>query len=124
MSVSAATTATATKQTINDLYDDLRAGRLSRRRFIETATAAGATAAAATFLANGGNTLAAQATPDASPLASPVAATFTRPDFGTENQTRGQGDQLRIIWWQAPTTLAPHAAGDSASNLVFDPLLT
>ena len=114
--------------TINDLYDDLRAGKLSRRRFIETATTAGATAAAATFLANGGNTLAAQATPasspEASPQASPVAGVPIRPDFGTENQKRGQGDQLRIIWWQAPTTLAPHAAGDSASNMVFEPLLT
>lgn len=99
-----ATAATTAKQTINDLYDDLRANKLSRRRFVETATAAGATAAAATFLANGGNTLAAQATPEASPEASPAAA--TRPNVGTEHQTRGQGDQLRIIWWQAPTTLA------------------
>ncbi|MGI8405078.1 MAG: ABC transporter substrate-binding protein, partial [Thermomicrobiales bacterium] len=91
-----------------------------------------ATAAAATFLANGGNALAAQATPassleaspEASPQASPEAGVPARPDAGTENQTRGQGDQLRIIWWQAPTTLAPHAAGDSASNLVFESLLT
>lgn len=119
VSISATTSA---KQTINDLYADLRANKLSRRRFIESATAAGATTAAATFLANGGNTHAAQAASEASSVASPVAA--TRPDAGTENQTRGQGDQLRIIWWQAPTTLAPHAAGDSASNLVFESLLT
>jgi len=118
---------------INDLYTRFRRGDLDRRAFLQRATAAGVSAAAAAFLANGGNVFAAQtpadgstpaASPGASPAASPAATSaYQRPAFGTENQTRGQGDQLRILWWQAPTVLAPHAAGDSASNMVFEPLL-
>jgi len=109
---------------INDLYTRFQQGAVSRRRFVTGATAAGVSLAAASFLANGGNVLAAQATPAGSPQASPaVESTYKRPDFGTENQTRGQGDQLRLLWWQAATVLSPHNAGDSASNLVFEPLL-
>ena len=112
---------------ITDLHNRFLAGALDRRRFIAAATAAGASLAAATFLADGGNTFAADATPGASPEASPAASpatgAATRPAFGTENQQRGAGGQLRIIWWQAPTVLAPHAAGDSAANMVFEPLL-
>lgn len=39
---------------------------------------------------------------------------------------RGQGDTLRLIWWQGPTILNPHlATGDKdsdASRMVYEPL--
>src|SRR5699024_5319808 len=51
----------------------------------------------------------------------------TRPDAGTEGQERGGGGELRIIQWQAPTSLSPHAVGGTkdwlASMLVVEPLM-
>jgi len=101
-----------------------RGGELDRRQFLAGAGTLGISAAAAAVLANPARGL-AQATPEASPAASPIAAAIERPAFGTENQERGAGDQLRIIWWQAPSLLSPHQNGDSsASSLAIEPLLT
>jgi peptide/nickel transport system substrate-binding protein len=107
---------------INSMLAAYRKGGLSRRAFMAGATAAGMSAAAATFLANGGNPAAAQ-TPGASPAASPAASTFVKPTEGTEGKTRGQDGELRILWWQAPTVLNPHLAGDTGAEFVLEPLM-
>ena len=61
---------------------------------------------------------------DASPAADNVVAI---PDFGTENQTRGEAGELRIIQSQAPTVLAAHSSTGSkdtfAGSLVMEPLI-
>jgi peptide/nickel transport system substrate-binding protein len=103
---------------IKSTYDSFRRGDLSRRDFMTRATALGVSAAAATFLANGGNPAAAQSTPGASP-----AAAAQRPAVGTEGRSRGDSGELRILWWQAPTLLNPHVGGDTGSEFVLEPLL-
>jgi len=107
---------------LSSLVDDLRAGHLSRRQFMQAATALGVGASAASLIAS--TTLAQSATPGASPAA-PTANPF--PDAGTEGQTRGAGGDLRIIQSQAPTVLAPHSSTGSkdvyAGNLVLEPMM-
>ena len=107
---------------LSTLLDAYRAGSLSRRAFTTRATALGASAAAAAFLANGGNPASAQ-TPVGSPAASPAAATFEKPATNTEGKTRGSDGELRILWWQAPTVLNPHLSGDTGTQFVLEPLL-
>lgn len=111
------------------LLDRFRAGDLSRRQFLHAAAMLGISAGAASVLARSGD-VSAQASPVAGTPVSgtPVAVLTTgaapRPSTGTESQTRGQGGQLRIIWWQAPSLLGPHANGDaSASSLTLEPLM-
>lgn len=110
------------------LLGAFRAGAISRRRFIRMATAGGMSVAAASFLANGGNPLAAQSTPAATPGATPGASpaaspTAQRPAVGTEGLARGASGELRILWWQAPTVLNPHLGGDTGSGFIIEPLL-
>ncbi|MGB3307726.1 MAG: peptide ABC transporter substrate-binding protein [Thermomicrobiales bacterium] len=103
------------------LYAALKSGQISRRRFVESATALGMTAAGAAFLVNG-----AAAQDAATAEASPAAASAI-PSAGTEGQTRGSGGDLRLLQWQAPSHLSPHVAtGDKdnlAAQLVLEPLM-
>lgn len=104
----------------SDLFNALKAGEISRRSFIARSTALGMTAAGALMVADA----VAQATPEASPAA---GGTSEIPAAGTENQTRGEGGELRIIQWQAPSQLNPLlATGDKdnlAAQLVCESLL-
>jgi peptide/nickel transport system substrate-binding protein len=112
------------------LTDDLRAGRISRRDFIERATSLGVGAGMALTIAS----VTAQ-TPEASPAGSPtqgsggagMASDTPRPEEGTDGQERGSGGELKIIQWQAPTQMSPHqATGDKeilAASLVLEPLM-
>ena len=104
------------------LMTQLERGAISRREFLRQATAAGVTAAGASWLAAGGNPAAAQ-TPVATPGATPAAAPFDVPAFGTEGLERGAAGELRILWWQAPTVLNPHLNGDAGTQFVLEPLL-
>lgn len=51
-----------------------------------------------------------------------------RPDFGTENQVRGEGGELRIIQWQAPTMANAQASVGTKdlliAALVQEPLMS
>lgn len=109
-----------TTSQLRPLYDDLLGGRLSRRDFFMRATAIGVGAPLASFLARTGSVAAQEATPTAS---APTAA----PSSGTDGQTRGAGGELKILQWQAPTTLNMQLAGSFkdqlASCLVTEPLL-
>jgi peptide/nickel transport system substrate-binding protein len=102
------------------LFDSFRRGEISRRHFIGAATALGMGASVATYCADA---VAQEATPGASP----DAAASARPTGGTENQTRGEGGEVRIIQHQAPTHLhAQQATGDKdglASLFVSEPLM-
>jgi len=103
---------------LTSLLHAYRRGNLSRRGFVSGASALGVSVAAATFLANGGDVFAAQSTPDASPVAVPE-----KPAVGTENHTRGDSGELRILWWQAPTVLNPHLGADAGYQFVMEPML-
>lgn len=115
------------------LYAALKSGELSRREFVQRATAAGMSAAVAAFVVNSLDMkgASAQATPMASPAASPVAGggsmVGTRPAAGFEGVTRGQGGELKILLWQAPTVLNPHTSTGTkdylAASLTVEPLL-
>jgi len=112
------------------LFEDYKAGRLSRRHFVERATALGMGAGVALYCVNAVPVAAAQ---EASPGAAAggdalVPGTAAdRPTAGTESQQRGAGGDLRIIQWQAPSHLSgPTATGDKdnlGASLVSESLL-
>ena len=94
---------------LSELIAEVKAGRSSRRRFIQTMVGVGLTAPlAAQMLASAG--LAQAQTP---------AATFAP-------TRRGGGGQLRTLWWQAPTLLNPHFANGTkdqdAARVFYEPL--
>ena len=97
------------EHTLRELIAEVKAGRSSRRRFIQTMVGVGLTAPlAAQMLASAG--LAQAQTP---------AATFAP-------TRRGGGGQLRTLWWQAPTLLNPHFANGTkdqdAARIFYEPL--
>lgn len=101
------------------LYAAYHEGRINRRSFVQGAAALGLSASVVSFLANSTSAGAQEATPD--------AGSGARPDAGTEGQERGAGGELRIIQWQAPTSLSPHAVGGTKDWLgalpVVEPLM-
>ncbi len=103
------------------LFDQLKSGSISRRAFIERATALGMGAGVAMYCAD----VVAQ-TPGASPEAA-AATTGELPAAGTENQERGAGGDLNIIQWQAPSQMnGLVATGDKdnmAAQLVSESLM-
>ena len=64
---------------------------------------------------------------DGTPAASPVAGAPGRPEENTEGQTRGEGGELRLIQWQAPTLMSPHVSSGTkeflAAQMVLEPLI-
>jgi len=94
---------------LRELIDAVEAGRLSRRRFVQTMIGLGLTAP-----------LAAQMLAGAGPAqAQPKALDFTP-------TRRGGGGLLRTLWWQAPTLLNPHFAtgtkDQDACRIFYEPL--
>jgi peptide/nickel transport system substrate-binding protein len=95
---------------IRELIGDIKAGRLSRRAFVQTMVGVGLTAPlAAQMLAPAG-----------------VARAQTRAAFTPTK--RGGGGRLRLLWWQAPTLLNGHFAtgtkDQDASRVVSEPLIS
>ena len=93
---------------IHALIDEVKAGRLSRRRFVRTMIGLGLTAPLAAQLLTAGGV-----------AAQPKASSF--------NPTRrGGGGPLRVLWWQAPTLLNPHFAtgtkDQDGSRIFYEPL--
>jgi peptide/nickel transport system substrate-binding protein len=97
------------EQDIRGLIDDVKAGRLSRRRFVQTMVGLGLTAPLAAQLL----------------AASGVQAQAKAPVFTPTR--RGGGGPLRVLWWQAPTLLNPHFATGTkdidASRIFYEPLV-
>ena len=110
--------------TFHQLYTRLAAGEITRRVFIERATALGMGAGVAMYAAS----IAAQ-TPAASPDAggkkggAGMESATLRPMDGTEDQERGAGGELKIIQWQAPSTLLAHTVGGDKDILAFSPVI-
>jgi len=108
---------------LQDLIERYRSGDLNRRQVLAGASALGVGAAGMTAILQH-PALLAQATPAASPAA---AAPSGRPDAGTENQTRGEGGDLRILVPQGASGLSAHNATGgkdiAASMIISEPLL-
>ncbi len=108
------------------LYASLKAGEISRRQFIERSTALGVGAGVAIFCANAAQVAASGGSRNGWAVYAQNKAT-TAPDAGTENQKRGEGGELKLLQWQAPTLASPHIAnGDKdylAGALVVEPLM-
>ena len=64
---------------------------------------------------------------DGTPVASPEAGAPGRSEENTENQTRGEGGELRLLQWQAPTLMSPHVSSGTkeflAAQMVLEPLI-
>ena len=93
---------------IRDLIDDVKAGRLSRRRFVQTMLGVGLTAPLAAQMLSAGGVQAQPKTPVFTPA------------------KRGGGGPLKVLWWQAPTLLNPHFATGTkdwdGSRVFYEPL--
>ena len=103
-------------------YEDLKAGRITRRQFIARATSLGVALPITLFVLNAikiEGTSAQEGAPDLLSI---------RPTTGTENQQRGAGGELRILQWQAATVANTHRAQGTkdilAASLVSEPLLS
>jgi peptide/nickel transport system substrate-binding protein len=114
------------------LVGQLTSGEISRRDFLQRAAALGVSSSVALFCANGAlaspgsrNGFAIYAGQSATPEASPAVA--VRPDAGTENQQRGQGEELKLLQWQAPTHLLAHRASGTKdflpADIICEPLM-
>ena len=95
---------------LRQMIDQVKAGRLDRRAFVQTMVGLGLTAPlAAQMLASAG---VAQAQPKAGAVFTPTK--------------RGGGGQLKVLWWQAPTLLNPHFAtgtkDQDGSRIFYEPL--
>jgi peptide/nickel transport system substrate-binding protein len=117
----------AERKPFANLYEALKKGDISRRQFLQRATAMGMSAAVAGFVVNSldmKGASAQSATPEASGGSSMVGTT---PDGGFEGVTRGQGGELKLLLWQAPTVLNPHTSTGTkdylAASLAVEPLL-
>src|SRR6266446_5989529 len=94
---------------IRELTSEVRRGRLSRRRFIQTMVGVGLTA------------------PMAAKLLSVVDVAEAQPKTSsTAPAPRGGGGQVRMLYWAAPTLLNPHLAvapkDFESSQLFYEPL--
>src|SRR3954447_23366998 len=86
-------------------YEELLKGDISRRAFLERAVALGmALPLAQSILVTTASAQDATPTGDATPAAGLAVA----PSNGTEGQQRGSGGELKLLQWQAPTTLSLH----------------
>jgi peptide/nickel transport system substrate-binding protein len=105
------------------MYQDLKAGRISRRQFMQGATALGVGLPVTAFVLNSIKISPASA-------AGPAALQTTgaaRPAEGTEGQTRGAGGELKMLQWQAATHASLHTSTGTkdslAASLVTEPLM-
>jgi peptide/nickel transport system substrate-binding protein len=94
---------------IRELLREVKAGRLSRRAFVQTMVGLGLTAPlAAQMLAGAGVARAQTRTPESAPA------------------KRGGGGLLKTLWWQAPTHLNSHfgtgTKDQDAARVFYEPL--
>jgi len=89
------------------LFEELRAGRISRREFLYRGGALGVGMPVLLFLLNGVPSVAAAGRAGTGGLVARDQAikAGTRSAAGTETQKRGEGGELKLLQWQAPTIL-------------------
>ncbi|MCA9833914.1 MAG: peptide ABC transporter substrate-binding protein [Thermomicrobiales bacterium] len=92
------------------LHNALLKGELNRRDFIERAVGLGMSAGVALMITDA-------AAQSATPEATAVAAEGVIPSVNTEGQTRGEGGEVKILQWQAPSQLNGVVATGDKDNL-------
>ena len=104
------------------LYEEFKAGSVSRREFINRAVKLGVGAGAAVYVLNAHSII------TGAQDATPAGTGATAPASGTEGQTRGAGGELKLLQWQGPTNLGLHnntgTKDQLAASLVTEPLLS
>jgi len=104
-----------------DLVDQFRANRIDRRGFLQASAALGVAGGLASVVAN------AVSAQDATPASGETDA-IGRPAANTADQERGAGGELRLISYQAATSLAAHGGQGSKDaypgSLIMEPPLT
>jgi peptide/nickel transport system substrate-binding protein len=113
---------------VRRLYDAYASGALDRRSFVQRATALGLGMSMGSLMTRQGAAQDASPEAGASPNVDDLFVSNGAPsEVGTENQTRGEGGDLRIVQWQAPTLLSPHVSTGykdyDAAQIVLEPLL-
>ena len=107
------------------LYEELKAGNVSRRQFLHRALGLGVGAPVALYIINNTPSVMAQ---DATPEATPSAGSAVAPSAGTEAQTRGSGGTLKMLQWQGVTNFGLHTATGTkdqlGASLITEPLLS
>src|SRR5215213_2222441 len=106
------------------IYQDLKSGRISRRDFIQRATALGVGLPVTMFVLNSVKISGASA----ANLPAAQTGGLGKPAEGTEGQTRGAGGELKILQWQAATHASVHTSTGTkdtlAASLVTEPLMS
>jgi peptide/nickel transport system substrate-binding protein len=110
------------------LYEQLKSGKVTRREFIEKASALGIGMPITLFVLNALKIEGASAAPKgAAGLSGRNQAAAAAPSEGTEGQTRGAGGELKILQWQAVTHLSLHNSTGTkdtlGASLVTEPLM-
>src|SRR5262249_58310593 len=97
------------EHSLRELVGHVKAGRLSRRTFVQTMVGLGLTVPLASQMLAAGGVAHAQ----------PKGMEFTP-------TRRGGGGLLKTLWWQAPTLLNPHFAtgtkDQDGSRIFYEPL--
>jgi peptide/nickel transport system substrate-binding protein len=109
------------KGPVASLHQALRNGEISRREFMLRALALGVALPVVSFIlraedvrARGGRHIGwGVAAQDATGA----------PDAGMDGRTRGEGGELKIIQWQAPTMLSPHVSTGTKDYLAAQPII-
>ena len=107
---------TQPQKPFSNLYAQLKSGEISRRQFIERSVGLGMATGIALMAADAAGQ---SATPEASPTASGEGVI---PSVNTEGQTRGEGGEVKILQWQAPSQLNGLVATGDKDNLASGPV--
>jgi peptide/nickel transport system substrate-binding protein len=97
--------------TVQELVEDYKAGRISRRGFVGKLAGIGLSAGviSAVLTACGGDkSESGGATTRESTPGAGVATSVPQAASGFTPTKRGGGGQVKVFWWQAPSTLNPH----------------
>jgi peptide/nickel transport system substrate-binding protein len=108
------------------LHKELRSGRLTRREFTIRALALGVGMPIISFILRAETASATTAgTTRGRHVGWGVAAQGTAgpPAEGMDGRTRGEGGELKIIQWQAPSMLSPHISTGTKEYLAAAPII-
>jgi peptide/nickel transport system substrate-binding protein len=114
---------------LSRLYEQLKSGQISRREFMERAMALGVALPVLTFVINSLGMKGASAAPVGSSKSSLSAAQMatTRP-LAPDDQVRGAGGEIKMLQWQAVTTMSLHQSQGTkdqlGASLVTEPLMS
>ena len=93
---------------LRNLIDDVKAGRLTRRAFVQTMIGLGLTA------------------PMAGQMLTSAGVAHAQSKLAYKPTKRGGGGALKTLWWQGPTLLNPHFAtgtkDQDGSRIFYEPL--